>query len=137
MWLEWTTWSDCPVTCGTGQLTRERGCLNDTSLCLMYSNEGELAEETLDCNTKPCSRNFFTLNVFLACHDENNKDKTPDLFFISFWVYRVNATISQKWNRKQTIPEKIEVKKWILLFLWEICFRSPSPVGTKKKEKNF
>ena len=27
-WAQWSTWSDCPVSCGYGRVTRFRGCIN-------------------------------------------------------------------------------------------------------------
>ena len=48
---EWAEWSDCPVTCGGGKMTRERTCMHG-----LPTNIGclEGTSEESDCNTKPC-----------------------------------------------------------------------------------
>ncbi|WAR23497.1 SSPO-like protein [Mya arenaria] len=51
VWLEWTEWDDCPVTCGGALQNRTRVCegpFYDGLPC-----EGQ-ADEAQDCNTLPC-----------------------------------------------------------------------------------
>ena len=52
-WADWTQWTTCTQTCGTGSTTRSRICSNPTPLhggayCVGDPGQGE------ECNRDPC-----------------------------------------------------------------------------------
>ncbi|XP_020625289.1 coadhesin-like [Orbicella faveolata] len=54
-YTEWTTWSDCDVTCGGGVQSRSRKCTNPAPQHGGKSCEDlGPANQTLKCNTSPC-----------------------------------------------------------------------------------
>ena len=52
-WTDYSAWSDCTKTCGTGTQTRTRTCTNPTPKGGGAVCTGD-AEETQNCNTHPC-----------------------------------------------------------------------------------
>ncbi|XP_039259105.2 A disintegrin and metalloproteinase with thrombospondin motifs gon-1-like isoform X1 [Styela clava] len=51
-WDEWTTWSECSATCGNGDRSRERECLNGDVGVDCFGSDFE----TESCNNGECSR---------------------------------------------------------------------------------
>ena len=56
-WLEWTEWSDCSATCGSGQTSRSRACLSYTGdeslVCEGYTGSDEL--DVKECKLETCT----------------------------------------------------------------------------------
>ena len=52
-WTDYSAWSDCTKTCGTGTQTRTRTCTNPAPQHGGADCTGD-AEETQNCNTHPC-----------------------------------------------------------------------------------
>ena len=70
-WTDWTVWSSCSQTCGDGQMTRGRFCVNPRP-----ANGGQdcvgAAEEQQTCNIGNCPGNdcvcfFVCVDVCLFC----------------------------------------------------------------------
>nr|XP_039251978.1 SCO-spondin-like isoform X1 [Styela clava] len=60
-WLRWTDWTNCPVSCGTGQVTRNRRCVDDEGVeaqpTKCKADEYDLKTfEVRSCNPGPCFR---------------------------------------------------------------------------------
>lgn len=51
VWLDWTEWSECSLTCGTGASLRSRGC--DGPFYDGMNCTGDWSESK-DCNTFLC-----------------------------------------------------------------------------------
>ncbi|KAL5251920.1 hypothetical protein ACHWQZ_G014901 [Mnemiopsis leidyi] len=56
-WSNYGGWTECTETCGTGTQTRTRTCTNPAPLYGGADCTGT-AEETQECNTKPCPSRF-------------------------------------------------------------------------------
>ena len=59
-WLDWSTWSECSVTCATGSQSRNRTCVEP-----MYGGaecDGD-AEETKECVQIECPGEKNVINV--------------------------------------------------------------------------
>lgn len=54
-WGDWSDWSKCSVTCGGGELIRERKCNNPKPAADGKDCEGDEAE-TKECNPQVCRR---------------------------------------------------------------------------------
>ncbi|XP_052781602.1 SCO-spondin-like isoform X2 [Mya arenaria] len=52
-WAEWSTWTSCPVTCGTDRVTRNRSCSYGDGGTPGKPCEGD-STESRDCNTGVC-----------------------------------------------------------------------------------
>jgi len=66
-YTEWTTWSDCDVTCGGGVQSRSRKCTNPAPQHGGKSCEDlGPANQTLKCNTSPCRE--YTSLVHIQCY---------------------------------------------------------------------
>lgn len=59
---EWSSWSECSVTCGGGTALRERDCTNPAPRYGGRQCEGP-TNETKICNTDSCSSEYFILNL--------------------------------------------------------------------------
>ena len=56
-YTQWTEWSDCGVTCGSGVQNRSRSCTNPTPQYDGKSCEDVgPADETKECNKNPCRK---------------------------------------------------------------------------------
>ena len=50
MWLEWSSWSECPVTCGVADVVRTRECVGVTE-CDGPDTETQECDTELMCPT--------------------------------------------------------------------------------------
>ena len=71
-YTEWTQWSTCTRTCGSGSHTRTRACTNPSPLaggltCIQQGLGGD--SETEQCNTNGCERNHYF--VFYRIHSND------------------------------------------------------------------
>nr|XP_039270781.1 zinc metalloproteinase nas-36-like isoform X3 [Styela clava] len=56
-WQQWSSWSECDKTCGSGNMTRRRQCLgfkNEMSIKCEGSEGKPVIEDKQSCNTKDC-----------------------------------------------------------------------------------
>lgn len=54
-WTTWSYWTTCPVSCGTGEETRERHCRDHTSTQVPEASCGSgQGWENKTCNKEPC-----------------------------------------------------------------------------------
>ena len=65
-WTDWTVWSSCSQTCGDGQMTRGRFCVNPRPENGGQDCEGA-AEEQQTCNLGNCPGNGWV--CFFVCVD--------------------------------------------------------------------
>ena len=76
-WTDWTVWSSCSQTCGDGQMTRGRFCVNPRP-----ANGGQdcvgAAEEQHTCNIGNCPGNACV--CFFVCVGEC-------VFFVFFFLF--------------------------------------------------
>ena len=80
---DWTIWSSCPVTCGTGTQSRERSChfenndhtatIDDTGCAEGFQNG---YHDTQECSMPSC-RKFFTSHIsFITIWHELHSQRT-------------------------------------------------------------
>ena len=63
-WGEWSSWSDCSVSCGIGERSATRSCDNPPPINggLHCSADGSMNEKTRQCLNPPCaSKSSFLL----------------------------------------------------------------------------
>ena len=59
MWSEWEEFSECSVSCGGGEKSRQRYCNNPEPQYEGEDCEGD-DEETMSCNEDPCPGKVIT-----------------------------------------------------------------------------
>merc|ERR1719239_1243182 len=59
---QWSNWSNCPVTCGTGQRTRSRTCSTANSILCT-----EALTQTEQCSAQPCRAQYGQWGGFGPC----------------------------------------------------------------------
>ena len=65
-WSEWTVWTDCSVTCGTGSQSRSRTCNNPVPVSNGLDCDGELTD-TQVCTAFPCDGTFASVSLYYSC----------------------------------------------------------------------
>ena len=65
VWGDWTSYSNCDVTCGDGMMTRTRSCDNPSP-----RNGGQPCpggnSETIPCSEQPCASEFMFIIIHIS-----------------------------------------------------------------------
>ena len=92
-WNEWSTWSECTVTCGSGNSTRMRTCIEEQHGGVPCSELSGMDTDEQACNDNPCPGNmeskFAQVSLFLKMKVSNYDffktcKYTKYLFFVIF-----------------------------------------------------
>ena len=77
-WTDWTVWSSCSQTCGDGQMTRGRFCVNPRPANGGQDCEGA-GEEQQTCNIGNCPGNACVCSLFVLMF--------VFVFFVLFFIF--------------------------------------------------
>ncbi len=67
-WSEWSIWSECPVSCGEGTITRDRKCTNPKPQYGGKECSGDGQEIQL-CATNPCPGMIYYYYYYYYVHN--------------------------------------------------------------------
>jgi hypothetical protein len=80
--VEWSDWSECSVTCGTGKQSRYSRCVDDGSRLELCMEAGGEHTETRACNREACTASTSTTSTTTEVAGSGNTSQAlPDMFF--------------------------------------------------------
>jgi Thrombospondin type 1 domain. len=77
--IEWSDWSECSVTCGTGRQSRYSRCVDDGSRLELCMEAGGERTETRTCNREVCTTSTSTTTEVAG--GVHTSQSLPDMFF--------------------------------------------------------
>lgn len=92
--VEWSDWSECSVTCGTGKQSRYSRCVDDGSRLELCMEAGGERTETRTCNREACTTSTSTTTE--AAVGATTSQSLPDMFFPPLTNHTSPATIADR-----------------------------------------
>ena len=92
--VEWSDWSECSVTCGTGKQSRYSRCVDDGSRLELCMEAGGERTETRTCNREACTTSTSTTTEVAG--GATTSQLLPDIFFPPLTNHTSPATIADR-----------------------------------------
>jgi hypothetical protein len=97
--VEWSDWSECSVTCGTGKQSRYSRCVDDGSRLELCMEAGGERTETRTCNREACTTSTSTTTEVTG--GATTSQSLPDMFFPPLTNHTSPATIPDRRQASQ------------------------------------